>query len=376
MDTQNAFSLLSPALRAKLQALSITQPTPVQQKTIPLIIEGKNLLFQSETGTGKTFAYLLPLADNIEKDEKNGVKVLVVAPTLELSSQIRDAAMSISNAKCALLTGSAPIRRQTELLKGNPAIVVGNPARLLELVRLKKLKLNGLRAAVFDEVDRLVKKEIKDDLASLVSLFPKNVQIIGCSATVTKAVKTFFAECESLSMPEEDVLRKRISHWAIYAESRDKIDTLKKLFAALDMQKALVFTSRGDQVENITSKLKYKNIDCEALYAKEDKRRRKRAIDRFKSGSCRILITSDVASRGLDFQNVSHVIQMDLNDDDDFFVHRAGRTGRAGKTGINIVIGDEYEMRRYSALEKRLKIVVYPKMLYRGEIVAPDAVSE
>ena len=150
MDTQNAFSLLSTEIRAKLEALSIVQPTPVQQKTIPLIIEGKNLLFQSETGTGKTFAYLLPLADNIEKDEKSGVKVLIVAPTLELSSQIRDAALSISSEKCALLTGSAPIRRQTELLKGNPAIVVGNPARLLELVRLKKLKLNGLRAAVFD----------------------------------------------------------------------------------------------------------------------------------------------------------------------------------------------------------------------------------
>jgi len=377
-DTENAFSHLSPSLRAKLEALSILSPTPVQQRVIPRLASGENLLFQSETGTGKTFAYLLPLIDAVEKKKSaaGGVKILIAAPTVELSSQIRDAVRSITDIKCALFVGGAPLRRQAELLKENPEIAVGNPARLLELARLKKLKLAHLYAAVFDEADRLVKKEIKADLASLVSLFPKNVQIVGCSATVTKAVRDFFSDCESISMPEEDVLRKRISHWAIYAESRDKIDTLKKLFAALDMQKALVFTSRGDQVENITSKLKYKNIDCEALYAKEDKRRRKRAIDRFKSGSCRILITSDVASRGLDFQNVSHVIQMDLNDDDDFFVHRAGRTGRAGKTGINIVIGDEYEMRRYSALEKRLKIVVYPKMLYRGEIVAPDAVSE
>ena len=139
MDTQNSFSLLSPELRAKLQALSIDRPTPVQQKTIPLIAEGKNLLFQSETGTGKTFAYLLPLIDGIETEEKNGVKILIVSPTLELSSQIRDAVLSISSAKCALLAGSAPIRRQTELLKENPVIAVGNPARLLELARLKKL---------------------------------------------------------------------------------------------------------------------------------------------------------------------------------------------------------------------------------------------
>ena len=377
-DTENAFSHLSPSLRAKLEALSILSPTPVQQRVIPRLASGENLLFQSETGTGKTFAYLLPLIDAVEKKKSaaGGVKILIAAPTVELSSQIRDAVRSITDIKCALFVGGAPLRRQAELLKENPEIAVGNPARLLELARLKKLKLAHLYAAVFDEADRLAKKEIKADLASLVSLFPKNVQIVGCSATVTKAVRDFFSDCESISMPEEDVLRKRISHWAIYAESRDKIDTLKKLFAALDIEKALVFTSRGDQVENIASKLKYNNIDCEALYAKEDKKRRKRAIDRFKSGSCRILITSDVASRGLDFQNVSHVIQTDLNDDDDIFVHRAGRTGRAGKTGINIVIGDEYEMRRYSALEKRLKIVVYPKMLYRGEIVAPDAVSE
>ena len=377
-DTENAFSHLSPSLRAKLEALSILSPTPVQQRVIPRLASGENLLFQSETGTGKTFAYLLPLIDAVEKKKSaaGGVKILIAAPTVELSSQIRDAVRSITDIKCALFVGGAPLRRQAELLKENPEIAVGNPARLLELARLKKLKLAHLYAAVFDEADRLVKKEIKADLASLVSLFPKNVQIVGCSATVTKAVRDFFSDCESISMPEEDVLRKRISHWAIYAESRDKIDTLKKLFAALDIEKALVFTSRGDQVENIASKLKYNNIDCEALYAKEDKKRRKRAIDRFKSGSCRILITSDVASRGLDFQNVSHVIQTDLNDDDDIFVHRAGRTGRAGKTGINIVIGDEYEMQRYSALEKRLKIVVYPKMLYRGEIVAPDAVSE
>ena len=377
-DTENAFSHLSPSLRAKLEALSILSPTPVQQRVIPRLASGENLLFQSETGTGKTFAYLLPLIDAVEKKKSaaGGVKILIAAPTVELSSQIRDAVRSITDIKCALFVGGAPLRRQAELLKENPEIAVGNPARLLELARLKKLKLAHLYAAVFDEADRLVKKEIKADLAFLVSLFPKNVQIVGCSATVTKAVRDFFSDCESISMPEEDVLRKRISHWAIYAESRDKIDTLKKLFAALDIEKALVFTSRGDQVENIASKLKYNNIDCEALYAKEDKKRRKRAIDRFKSGSCRILITSDVASRGLDFQNVSHVIQTDLNDDDDIFVHRAGRTGRAGKTGINIVIGDEYEMQRYSALEKRLKIVVYPKMLYRGEIVAPDAVSE
>ena len=199
-DTENAFSHLSPSLRAKLEALSILSPTPVQQRVIPRLASGENLLFQSETGTGKTFAYLLPLIDAVEKKKSaaGGVKILIAAPTVELSSQIRDAVRSITDIKCALFVGGAPLRRQAELLKENPEIAVGNPARLLELARLKKLKLAHLYAAVFDEADRLVKKEIKADLASLVSLFPKNVQIVGCSATVTKAVRDFFSDCESI----------------------------------------------------------------------------------------------------------------------------------------------------------------------------------
>ena len=141
---------------------------------------------------------------------------------------------------------------------------------------------------------------------------------------------------------------------------------------AVEPEKTLIFTSRPDQVENILSKLRYKDIECEGLYAKETKQVRKAALDRFRSGKNRILVTSDLAARGLDIPNISHIIQMDLPEDEDFFIHRAGRTARAGKTGINIVIGGEYEMRKFSILEKKLKIIVYPKILYAGKVVAPQ----
>ena len=159
-DTENAFSHLSPSLRAKLEALSILSPTPVQQRVIPRLASGENLLFQSETGTGKTFAYLLPLIDAVEKKKSaaGGVKILIAAPTVELSSQIRDAVRSITDIKCALFVGGAPLRRQAELLKENPEIAVGNPARLLELARLKKLKLAHLYACLLytsDAADEL-----------------------------------------------------------------------------------------------------------------------------------------------------------------------------------------------------------------------------
>jgi Superfamily II DNA and RNA helicases len=377
MDETNVFSGLSGAIQERLAALSVTTPTPVQAKIIPEILAGKSILFQSETGTGKTFAYLLPLVQKLEAEENNGhaVRLLVCAPTLELASQIRDAVKSVTPLKAALFLGGAPIKRQADLLKEKPDIVIGNPARLLELIRLKKLKLNGLQAVVFDEVDRLVKRESKADTEALLAAFPSQVQIAGCSATVTAAVRQFFANLDSVVMPPEDVLRERITHWALYAEQRDKIDMLRSLLLALNPEKALIFTSRTEQVENITGKLQYKKIDCAGLHAKEDKTDRKSAIDRFRSGKCRILVTSDVAARGLDIPGITHVIQMDLPDDDDFFIHRAGRTARAGKTGVNVVIGDEYEMRRYSQLEKKLKIIVYPKMLYGGKITSPRDVE-
>ena len=172
-------------------------------------------------------------------------------------------------------------------------------------------------------------------------------------------------------MPKEDILTKNITHWAFFAERRDKIETLRKILNAENYTKVLVFTSRIDQVSNIYTKLRYKNIDCMTLTAKADKKDRKAAIDRFRSGKTKILITSDLCTRGLDIQNISHVIQMDLPSDEDFFIHRSGRTGRAGQKGINIVIGDEYEMNQFAALEKKIGITVYPKEIYNGKIQAP-----
>ena len=131
----------------------------------------------------------------------------------------------------------------------------------------------------------------------------------------------------------------------------------------------MIFTSRSQDVENIYSKLKYKKINCACLHSKNDKQERKTAIDRFKSGKEKILITSDLSSRGLDIQNISHIVQMDLPENTDFFIHRAGRTARAGKKGINVVIGDEFEMQNYSKLEKKLNITVYPKEIYKGKII-------
>lgn len=359
---------------AKLEALGFPAPTKVQSAVMPEIAAGRSVVFQSETGTGKTFAYLLPPVVRMEADPDHGrrVRLLVCAPTFELASQIRRMAAEVTDLKTALLIGGAPIRRQTETLKEKPEIVIGTPARLAELVRLRKLRLNDVISAVFDEADRLVKKELIDETRAVMDALPRGVPIAACSATIDGRTKEFFRAEKVILLPPEDVLRKRITHWAVYAESRDKAETLRKFLAAEQPEKALVFTSRADQVENLYERLSFRKIPCAALHAKSDKQKRKAAVDGFRSGKCRTLITSDLAARGLDIPDITHVIQMDLPADRDFFIHRAGRTARCGKTGINIVIGDEYEMRRYSALEKQLGITVFPKQIFNGKVVAPE----
>ncbi len=373
----DVFSNLSDNLKESLTKLGITSPTPVQAEVIPRIMEGENVLFESETGTGKTFAYLLPLINKLETlDDHQRVRIIVVAPTFELASQINSACKSVTSHKSALMIGGAPLKRQIETLKEKPEIIIGTAARLVELIHLKKLKVEGLMAAVFDETDRLVKKESVEDTSDFRNLLPAGTQIIACTATLSKQTKIFFADAKNVVMPPEDVLRKRITHWAIYAENRDKIDTLRKLLTAENPTKALIFTSRADQVENIYNKLTYKKVACAALHAKTDKQKRKAAIDRFRSGKEKILITSDLAARGLDIPEISHIIQMDFPSDEDFFIHRSGRTARAGKSGINVVIGDEWEMRHFAQLEKKLGITVYPKEIRNGKVVNPVLETE
>ncbi len=369
---QNCFENLSPEILQKLSEIGITEPTNVQNEVIPVIASGKSVIFQSETGTGKTYAYLLPLVNKLQTDaDTTKLRVLICAPTFELASQINLAAKKITDRKTALMIGGAPLKRQFETLKEKPQIVIGTAARLVELIRLKKLKVQDLYCAVFDECDRLLKKESFEDTDNLRNCIAKECQIIGCSATINKPARIFFADAQNIKMQDEFILSKKIEHWAIYAELREKIDFLRKFLAAENPGKALIFTSRSDQVENIYKKLIYKHIDCAALYAKANKQERKSAIDRFRSGKCKILITSDLGARGLDIPDITHIIQMDLPEDDDFFIHRAGRTARAGKNGINVVIGDEFELRRYAALEKKFGLTVYPKQIRNGKVSNP-----
>jgi len=405
----------------------ITEPTPVQQLVIPRISAGENIVFQSETGTGKTFCYLLPAFSRcMHSPATVSPQVLIIAPTHELASQIKSEAVSLAAEsgiplKTALCIGGAPIKRQAEMLKEKPSILVGGPARIIELIRLKKLKTQGIEMLVLDESDRMLAPEMRDMVRELFSLVPQRTQYIACSATMstyhvsllekmlpplpsvepsveptaetaaepaaetaaetpapirsaavrTSAKKTGEHRLKLVQLPPENVLKRNISHWAFWCEGRHKIETLRKFLVAVNPPKTLVFTAIAGQVENIAAQLAWRDIKVASLHAKMSKQERKQAIDSFRSGRVPVLVTSDLSARGLDIPDVTHVVQLDVNENEDFFIHRAGRTARAGKSGINAVFGDEKELRALARIEKRLGIVIYPKVLYGGVVRAP-----
>lgn len=364
---------LNSQLVDKLAQKNIIKATNVQKQVIPCILQNQNIIFQSDTGTGKTLAFLLPLITKNDFLNNNDKNVIIITPTHELASQIKSETTYFDNIKAALCFGGSPIKRQIELLKEKPQFIIGSATRIFELIMLKKIKTEKISAIVFDEVDRLLSKELKNDTINLFEICKKNktCQFICCSATIKDEIKKYFKDLDFnfIKLPSEDILTKKIKHIAIYAENRDKANTLRSFLACVKPQKALIFTSRPQDAEILASKLRYKKIQCECLHAKSDKIARKSAIDRFRSGKSNLLITSDLASRGLDINNITHVIQMDLPKSEDFFIHRTGRTARCGKEGINVVIGDAYEMENFSKLEKKLKIFVNPAQLHGGKLV-------
>ena len=388
------------SLVTALSIRGIAVPTAVQNQVIPLLLAGKNVVFQSETGTGKTFAYLLPAFAKCGIDgEAPTPKVLIVAPTHELASQIKGEALSLAKdanlpVHTALFIGGAPLKRQIDMLKEKPAIVVGGPARILELIRLKKLKTGRISLVILDETDRMLAPEMRDILQDLLAALPADAQYAACSATLSKYHASLLEKMiparpadgtmpadgtvpgkyriAMVNLPPEDVLKRNITHWAFFCEGREKIETLRKFVIAEKPAKTLVFTAIAGQVENIVAQLNYKKVPCSGIHAKLDKIERKKALDDFRAGRTKVLVTSDLAARGLDIPDITHIIQLDVNENEDFFIHRAGRTARAGKSGMNVIFGDEREMRSLARIEKKLGIVIYPKVLYGGIVRTPE----
>lgn len=358
----NFEKMINSALAQKLTNMGITTPTQIQRDAIPLIIAKRDLIAQSPTGTGKTLAYLLPIINRIDS-ETRAAQAIVVAPTYELAAQIAKVAMGLmDNADdVALLIGSAGKARQLDALKKKPRIIVGSIGRILDFIADKKLSVHHVKTLVFDEADRLIDDENVDSIERLIKSTLRERQILLFSAKIPVATRNLampLMKDPEILVSQGEGLPEAISHFYIIADLREKFGVLRRLVHAKEMAAAMVFVNRPFAIEKTADRLNYHKLPASPLYGAADKLRRKQALDDFRAGRNRLLVASDIGSRGLDIGGLSYVINLDLPDSPAGYLHRAGRCGRMGASGEVYSIITPGEVGRLDKIARQLGILI------------------
>lgn len=367
---------LSPALLSALEKQDIARPTEIQRRLIPELLSGKDAIARSETGSGKTLAYLLPIFERLDLSVR-GTQAIILTPTHELAAQVfRQAELLQENsgieAGCALLIGAAGIARQLERLKAKPRVIVGSPGRILDLIRRRKVQAHLVKTIVLDEGDRLLEDGNIADVREVVRATLKERQIAVLSASIgaeTKEraaglMKPGFAlvEAESPAIPEG------LSHYYILSPPREKFVNLRKILAGEKPEKAIVFLNNPENIEVTVDKLCYHGIRAAGIYGTAGKLERKNALADFREGRVSVLVASDIGSRGLDIEGVSHVINLDVPEEPAHYLHRAGRCGRKGMPGTVITIVTPYERRWVHKYEKTWGLHFVQKEMSYGRL--------
>src|ERR1700677_5109428 len=352
-------------LIAALSKQQILDPSPIQIAAIPPLVAGKDAYLRAQTGTGKTLAYLLPLFTRIDPAQV-ATQVVIVAPTHELAIQIHrqscELALNATRAiRSVLLIGGTATDRQIDKLKGKPHVVVGSPGRIVELIERGKLKTAHIRAVVIDEADRLLSDESLNWIQKIVSAAAPARQLIFASATIeqqTRRVLETLAPDVVMLRAGAAAVNENIEHLYLVCESRDKPDMLRKLLHALNVPRSIVLVHRNDVAEQVASKLTHHKLAVADLNSELSKMDRKRAMDGIRSGAINIMIASDLAARGLDIPAVTHVFNLDVPTMSKAYLHRVGRTGRAGAQGIAVSLLTEIEARLVRRYERDLGIIM------------------
>jgi superfamily II DNA/RNA helicase len=356
--------LLVPSeLVAALAKQQITEPTPIQVAALPVLLEGSDAYLHAETGTGKTLAYLLPIFGRLDAAQA-ATQAVILAPTHELSIQIHRQCCDLardsgSPLRTVLLIGGTSTDRQIEKLKKKPHLVVGSPGRVGELISNGKLKTKELRCIVIDEADRLLSEEGVAAVRAIVQAAPRTRQLIFASATVEPHCTAIIADlAPQLTMlrPGAAAVNENIEHLYVLCEERDKPDELRRLWHALTPERAIVFVHRNDSGQRIAAKLAHHHIEVADLSAALYKQDRKQAMEGLRSGAIRILVASDIAARGLDIKGVTHIFNFDVPTSSQAYLHRVGRTGRAGAQGLAVSLVTEIEARVIRRYEEELGI--------------------
>lgn len=358
---------LDEAMAKALAGQGIADPMEIQKLAIPKALAGDNFIGQAPTGTGKTLAYLLPALQQIDPAVRQA-QVVVLAPTYELAMQITGVARDLVQAaelgiKLQGIIGGANIARQIDKLKDKPQLIIGSAGRIIELSRKGKLKLHQVKLLVLDEFDRLLDDQNLQATADVVRLLPKERQVIMFSATApNKALERadFLEHPEHIIVKETAETLEARDNLYIMTPFRDKITMIRKLTNTLAVKRGLVFINRVYDAEKTLAHLQFDGIKADSLLGHSNKQARQKAIADFKSGKVQLLLSTDLAARGLDIPDVDYVFNLDLPESAQTYQHRAGRTARAGAKGSVITLADIKEAYKLEQLEKKLGITFRP----------------
>ena len=326
-------------IKGNIASKGYSLPTPIQDQAIPLVCSGQDIIGIANTGTGKTAAFLIPLVNKVFKDRAQSV--LVIAPTRELALQIHGQLLEFARGlsmRSVLCIGGASMVRQRSELSQNPHFVIGTPGRIRDLVGQHCLNLSRFGNVVLDEADRMVDIGFINDVKFFISLLPRKRQSLFFSATISgkvqEIIRPFVTNPVTISVKDGNAAKNIRQEIVKVAENEKKVEILHDLLTREDFSKVLIFgrTKRG--VQKLTDELTNRGFKAGAIHGNKRQSHRQKTLDQFRRNQIRILLATDVASRGLDIDDVSHVINYDMPASYDDYVHRIGRTGRADKKGV------------------------------------------
>ena len=342
-------------------------PTPIQAQAIPFLLEGHDLLGIAQTGTGKTAAFSLPILNYLARNPLRPgplePRVLILAPTRELSSQIKESIVVYGKTlhlKTAVIFGGVGQGAQVQSLRNGLDILVATPGRLLDLMNQGHVRLGKVEIFVLDEADRMLDMGFINDVRKIVAKLPEKKQTLLFSATMPPEIATLAAKLlknpKRVEVTPQSTTVERINQKLIFCKKADKYQLLRKILQEESVELTLVFTRTKHGANKIVDYLNHHQIQCAAIHGNKSQSAREQALDNFKKGKIKVLVATDIAARGIDVQGVSHVVNFDLPVEAESYVHRIGRTARAGKDGTAISFCDETENDALKRIERAIKL--------------------
>lgn len=353
---------LSKSMKRALDAMGFEEATPIQSKAIPLVMAGRDVIGQAQTGTGKTCAFGIPAVEMIDPD-LSGVQVLVLCPTRELAIQVSEEFRNLCKYKKGIkslaIYGGQSIERQIMSLKGKPQIIIGTPGRIMDHMRRHTLKLKNLKMVVLDEADEMLNMGFREDIDTIFSDIPEDRQTMLFSATMPQGIleitDLYMKNPEHVVTAQKEVTIDTIDQYYIEVRESSKLELLSRLMDAKNYKLGIVFCNTKWKVDELCNSLQARGYTAEALHGDMKQRERDRVMNKFRKGQVDLLVATDVAARGIDVSDVEVVFNYDIPNDAEYYVHRIGRTGRAGKKGVSYSFVFGRDMYRLKDIERYTK---------------------